>query len=230
MFTFYQKKEKKFMKKGFTLAEVLITLAIVGVVAAVSLPTLNTNVQKQGLSAQISKFCNQLSKGVQMYLVDNELDEIPGSLDMDAFVRKYFKITQKCTQDDNCIAATYRTLNSETTYNRETMFGSSFKGDVYMLADGAVMALMFYGAPDNSIDVSVDVNGNKGPNMIGYDVQSFTVYRDGSLDVINTTDRLGDSDSLRETIDWHFENCKSGDSPYGACFGHLLRNGFRFDY
>ena len=34
-------------KKGFTLAEVLITLGIIGVVAAMTLPTLIKNYQKQ---------------------------------------------------------------------------------------------------------------------------------------------------------------------------------------
>ena len=35
------------MKKGFTLAEVLITLGIIGVVAAMTLPTLMQNYQKK---------------------------------------------------------------------------------------------------------------------------------------------------------------------------------------
>ena len=39
------------MKFGFTLAEVLITLGIVGVVASITLPTLNNNVQKQTYEA-----------------------------------------------------------------------------------------------------------------------------------------------------------------------------------
>ena len=35
------------MKKGFTLAEVLITLGIIGVVAALTLPSLITNYRKK---------------------------------------------------------------------------------------------------------------------------------------------------------------------------------------
>ena len=44
------------MKKGFTLAEVLITIGIIGVVAALTLPSLNTNVSTRhtGVGRQCS--------------------------------------------------------------------------------------------------------------------------------------------------------------------------------
>lgn len=41
------------MKKAFTLAEVLITLGILGVVIAMTLPALITNYQKKQFSAQL---------------------------------------------------------------------------------------------------------------------------------------------------------------------------------
>ena len=43
------------MKKGFTLAEVLITLGIIGVVAALTLPSLITNYRKKQTVAQLKK-------------------------------------------------------------------------------------------------------------------------------------------------------------------------------
>jgi len=44
------------MKKGFTLAEVLITLGIIGVVAAMTIPTLMTKYAKQRTETQLVKF------------------------------------------------------------------------------------------------------------------------------------------------------------------------------
>ena len=44
------------MKKGFTLAEVLITLGIIGVVAAMTMPTLIQNHQKRSLEVATQKF------------------------------------------------------------------------------------------------------------------------------------------------------------------------------
>ena len=43
-------------KNGFTLAEVLITLAIIGIVAALTIPTLMTDSRYQLVSSRISKF------------------------------------------------------------------------------------------------------------------------------------------------------------------------------
>ena len=43
------------MKKGFTLAEVLITLGIIGVVAAATIPSLITAYQKRATESQLKK-------------------------------------------------------------------------------------------------------------------------------------------------------------------------------
>jgi prepilin-type N-terminal cleavage/methylation domain-containing protein len=43
------------MKKAFTLAEVLITLAIIGVVAALTIPTVVRNYQKTQTVTQLKK-------------------------------------------------------------------------------------------------------------------------------------------------------------------------------
>lgn len=55
------------MKKyGFTLAEVLITLTIIGVVAMMTLPALMTNVQEQQAKTGIKKGINTLTEAAQM--------------------------------------------------------------------------------------------------------------------------------------------------------------------
>ena len=50
------------MKKAFTLAEVLITLGIIGVVAAITLPTLIANYQKKVLETQYKVAVTTLSQ------------------------------------------------------------------------------------------------------------------------------------------------------------------------
>ena len=57
------------MKKslGFTLAEVLITLAIIGVVATMTLPTLMTNTGEQQAKTALKKGVNILTEAVQMH-------------------------------------------------------------------------------------------------------------------------------------------------------------------
>ena len=59
------------MKKiGFTLAEVLITLGIIGVVAAVTIPTLISNYQKQALFSQFKKTYANLNQAWKLASLD----------------------------------------------------------------------------------------------------------------------------------------------------------------
>ena len=57
------------MKKGFTLAEVLITLAILGVVAAVTLPNMVQDTKYQQLGVELSKFASTLENAATAYAV-----------------------------------------------------------------------------------------------------------------------------------------------------------------
>lgn len=59
------------MKKGFTLAEVLITLGIIGIVAAMTLPALVHNYKKQEIEAKIKKFYTNMAQAVKLSEIDN---------------------------------------------------------------------------------------------------------------------------------------------------------------
>ena len=52
--------------KAFTLAEVLITLGIIGVVAAMTLPAVITNVQKKVVENQIKVFNSTINNAFKM--------------------------------------------------------------------------------------------------------------------------------------------------------------------
>ena len=61
---------------GFTLAEVLITLGIIGVVAAMTIPTLMTNYQKKSTATQLKKTYATISNAVR--LSEEENGELSG--------------------------------------------------------------------------------------------------------------------------------------------------------
>ena len=115
------------MKKGFTLAEVLITLGIVGVVASMTLPTLNNNVQKQTYEAGAKKAFNIVSNAVSVYMVDqgvDDLSETPLRNNADglkAFVNKYFRVATDCGKKYNsdttasCFSKELYSLNRSQT-------------------------------------------------------------------------------------------------------------------
>lgn len=59
-------------KKAFTLAEVLITLGIIGVVAAMTIPGLITKWHKQATAAKVKKFYSSINQTIRLSSVDNE--------------------------------------------------------------------------------------------------------------------------------------------------------------
>lgn len=62
----------KRMKSGFTLAEVLITLGIIGVIAAIVMPTVMTNHTFKTVGVKLQKFQSQLEGSSRPYVVSNE--------------------------------------------------------------------------------------------------------------------------------------------------------------
>ena len=55
---------------AFTLAEVLVTLGIIGVVSAMTVPTLMQNYQRQSYVTQLHKVYNELSQALLRYQTD----------------------------------------------------------------------------------------------------------------------------------------------------------------
>lgn len=216
-------------KLGFTLAEVLITIGIIGVIAAVTLPALNSNVSNAALEKQTQKFYTQLSRAFDLYKVDNEIDSITAmDFDAGAFVKKYLNITGQCKEASDCYAPTYMEMGSTNTVNGNlTWFDENH---TYVLTDGTVFSI-YNTDGSNPIYVTFDVNGKKGPNKVGKDLWNVTVFYDGSIDEghINPEVRKGYGDVLKEKVQTEFEKCKAGEA-YGGCFGHFMRNNFKFDY
>ena len=59
------------MKKGFTLAEVLITLMIIGIVAALTIPSVISNYQQQEFKTGLKKAVSVLNEAIQMNIAQD---------------------------------------------------------------------------------------------------------------------------------------------------------------
>ena len=59
------------MKKGFTLAEILITIGIIAIVVSMVLPTLINNKQNKELEVGLKKNYSVLSQALDMYQAKN---------------------------------------------------------------------------------------------------------------------------------------------------------------
>ena len=235
-------------KLAFTLAEVLITLAIIGVVAAMTMPTLIQHFQKKSLETQTQRFYSMMSQAVKQYMADYGVDDLrhtplssdnyeeddgqsPEAIDsIRDFVTKYLKVVKECDHDANdCFAPEYQLWDgNKPNYNFITEAnGRRFRD--YVLADGSVIRIGYY-YWEGPIDLYVDLNGKKGPNRVGYDLWSMSIYYDGVIDesMIYPEAYRDGKNSAQEQRENRFEDCTGGQ--YGGCFGHFLNNNFKFDY
>ena len=58
-------------KNAFTLAEVLITLAVIGVVAAMTIPVLIQNYKKRVATVRLKKFVSVMEQAIKLSEIDN---------------------------------------------------------------------------------------------------------------------------------------------------------------
>ena len=58
-------------KTAFTLAEVLITLGIIGIVAALTLPALNQQYKRQEVETRLQKFYSTMNQALKQSELDN---------------------------------------------------------------------------------------------------------------------------------------------------------------
>ena len=110
------------MKKGYTLAEVLITLGVIGVVAAVTMPTLVTNIQEQVRKEQVRTVKYKLTKATDKM---KSLDKIgpydaPATKNFVNELKKHMTIAKICDSGNLSECWTSETVNVYTSQSTIT--------------------------------------------------------------------------------------------------------------
>ena len=155
---------------AFTLAEVLITLGIIGIIAALTLPSLIVNYQKKQTVQQLKTAYSLLSQAVEQSISENgEIDDWDYTLNTSAFnetyILPYLKIVKKC-DGGKCIKTDNFNGYYELTGNKYTRISGS-----YVLANGMILMADY---PERGFLVyMIDLNGNKKPNIMGKDIFAF---------------------------------------------------------
>ena len=85
---------------AFTLAEVLITLAIIGIVAAMTIPTLVANYQRKAWNTSAQVFERKLEEALRQMNTQQVLAGYKSTADFVGALGKYFKINKVCQNDD----------------------------------------------------------------------------------------------------------------------------------
>ena len=130
-------------RKGFTIAEVLITLTIIGVVATLTLPALKNNADKIAMEKQTLKTYSTLQDMLARYGVDNETTDISAFFDDHNNVKKYLTISGSCSKAEDCFADTYSKISGEANIPLKSLVQN---GDsIYLLNDGSVLAIRSQG-------------------------------------------------------------------------------------
>lgn len=226
-------------KEGFTLAETLIVIAIIGVISVLTLPNVMGNYKKKTYVAQLQKAYNQISQALQQYMVDNDADSLTDtnlntSDGVNAFLKKYFKTTKICstnsetkkddegndqtTRSNGCLAASYKSLDGTNTG------AAPIQSDTVcaILNTGAIICLTPLDTKDLSVgkaDLFIDVNGMNGPNTAGRDFFATLLYGDTKI----SDSYSGGSKS--------FKCSDKKDELYGAgCMEKLMEDGWKMDY
>lgn len=227
------------LKCAFTLAEVLITLGIIGVVAAMTIPTLTKEYSRSSSIAKLKKTYSTLQQAIQKTMADNLGYSYVNFSDNDTdsmiewynyYLKPNLRIQKDCMDVEGCwhTSGTTKQLNGSTALWDQ---GTKGIGDniivfqtfdnVYVNMDGAAAADIqnSFGVNMNEpgLVIHVDVNGDSEPNVIGRDIFVF---------IFNN--RLLLPAGYNKTNDEVNADCSEGGTGY-YCFSYILRNNWKIN-
>ncbi len=180
------------LKYAFTLAEVLITLGIIGVVAAITIPVTIVKHQKQVTAKRLAQTYSILSQAIVHSQTDHgDISSwgMTGSITIDqnnpaqaqdittaftdTYLAPYLKLTSKPVYTNNIQNFGY--VYPKTKDDRNYRFGSAYileltNGTTLFVAYNIIPAQNRYSTPN----IFVDINGKQGPNILGRDFFLFT--------------------------------------------------------
>lgn len=211
--------------KGFTLAEVLITLGIIGVVAAITIPGLITNYQKRSTATQLKKAYSLLVNASRQAIADENFTYNPpkvyevtlGGHDKHGIFAAYFApyINGSTVKIPNWIA--------KTPAGEGSLVGN-FRNGCYLANNG--MCFIMTNHSTNYFYIIVDLNGPSGPNRVGRDVFYFALhFVDNSVSIDGNVYGVNAQTPMEILI----KNCgkeATGWSGGNTCTELIMRNGW----
>lgn len=169
-------------KHGFTLAEVLITLGIIGIVAAMTIPNMITNNKARKLKAQFMEsysIIQQVFKQMEADDVSLDPKDYPTGTYYKTFMR-YLQAPTDCNRKKMKVCYYYRVSDSgvdrpyKSLDGKADISGNYFDDGQIALQNGSLLLFENYTTMNNRIWVSVDLNGyNNPPNRWGVDLFTF---------------------------------------------------------
>jgi prepilin-type N-terminal cleavage/methylation domain-containing protein len=244
--------------RGFTLAEVLITMAIVGLIAALTLPTLNSNVQKSTVGPSLAKAINTLENANRLALQDNEVSTLSSITDgypkglttyLNGTYYSQARIDSATKYDGEPASSSKGTLTGGaiTSGVAGNLLDNSNKlDDIKVASENCIITQdgIIYSFSDSTVStkidstskyygnyysVTIDINGNKNPNTVGQD--RFNVVVDLYGSVIPVGGRQYADYTGSSTVNWE-TTCPANETPtnYADCAGAIVDNSYKVMY
>ena len=142
-----------------------------------------------------------------------------------AMVPQYFKTVKVC---DSSLTPCFPETSSYKKISGVALNANVYSVQTsYVLASGA--SVRFYRAVSGNriCYLQVDVNGQKGPNILGRDLFTLSIYNDGTIDDDGSSAPLSEAD--RNTLFERDCNGNTGAGDYG-CFGKILNDNWQMTY
>jgi prepilin-type N-terminal cleavage/methylation domain-containing protein len=170
--------------KGFTLAEVLITLLIIGVIASIVIPGLIADTQQAEYKTAWKKAYADLSQSTARIVADNG-GSLKGLFTNDNSVRNnysaYLSYTKSCDYPNN-FGNCWHKMDGDCKNLKGTANSGWGSGSGLILNNGSLVRFRFNQSDCNDTSYTVpicghiiiDINGFKSPNVTGKDI--FAVY------------------------------------------------------
>lgn len=225
----------KKLLKAFTLAEVLITLGIVGVVARVTLPALTQNVQQQTTETAFAKAINTLES------VNEKMKLESGSKTL---TRSYNRNNDTGLFLHYYLEALGNHMNGVCKHTNYTINGINYNTYVFTAKDGMIYTSTspgsysgsdrsnspkYYSAQESFL--TIDVNGRKGPNKYGKDQFDVVIDNYGAVIPYGSAQYAefkGTNNILWENGCPSRKNVKPANPR--ACSGSIADNGYKILY
>lgn len=170
---------------AFTLAEVLITLGIIGIVAAMTIPSLIKRTNEAELTTAFKKSYSIANQAYKMAVQENgsgfgpSLSGTTGSYTKFNALKSQLKVVKTCTFGTSIKGECWASagvgypagIPSCSKFGNIT--GGQESNEAFVTADGMFWVLYTYTATTGADYLMIDVNGFKGPNDWAKDVYIF---------------------------------------------------------
>ena len=235
--------KKRLFKRllAFTFAEVMISLAVIGVIAALTMPGILTDYQNKAFASGLANSIGILEKGFEKMMIDDKVSKFTRTtfyrkntdrwqMQTDPMMESYFKSSYDpnitfeynpfrgyveytgiicvgemaeipyddeyiemwperagqtyfgCTEYGEGTEPRYITQNPYLSGKPRVLHNGSF---VWMKSLEAMRGRDYMKLSGIAAIIHIDVNGAKGPNTYGYDIQKVALQQDGRIVPLN---------------------------------------------